>query len=186
MSVCMCNKHLLIMKFTKSGIYPVAILFTIIAFQACKAKKLVQKPAPAPVATQPAPPPPPAPPQPAPAPAPAPVAAPDYNFSNIQFEFNSGVLKTSAYPILDKAVIEMKKDPTAKFKLNGYASAEGTDAHNMQLSIDRANAVKAYFIKSGINGDNLTATGYGEANPVADNSTEDGRVLNRRVEIHLQ
>jgi len=175
------------MKFIRSGIYPVAIVFALIALQACKAKKMVQKPAPAPVATQPAPPPPPpAPPQPAPAPAPAPVAKPDYNFSNIQFEFNSGVLKTTAYPILDKAVAEMKKDPSAKFKLNGYASAEGTDAHNMQLSIDRANAVKAYLINSGVNGDNLTAAGFGEANPVADNSTEDGRVLNRRVEIHLQ
>jgi len=175
------------MKFTRSGIYPVAILCALIALQACKAKKMVQKPAPAPVATQPAPPPPPpAPPQPAPAPAPAPVAKPDYNFSNIQFEFNSGVLKTTAYPILDKAVIEMKKDPSVKFSLKGYASAEGTDAHNMQLSIDRANAVKTYLINSGINGDNLTANGYGEANPVADNSTEDGRVLNRRVEIHLQ
>ena len=176
------------MKFIKSGIYPVAILFTLIAFQACKAKKMVQKPAPAPVeTTQPAPPPPPpAPPQPTPAPAPAPVAKPDYNFSNIQFEFNSGVLKTTAYPILDKAVIEMKKDASVKFSLKGYASAEGTDAHNMQLSVDRANAVKAYLINSGINGDNLTANGYGEANPVADNTTEDGRVLNRRVEIHLQ
>jgi len=175
------------MKFIKSGIYPVAILFALIALQACKAKKMVQKPAPAPVAAQPAPPPPPpAQPQPAPAPAPAPVAAPNYNFSNIQFEFNSGVLKTTAYPILDKAVAEMKKDPTVKFKLSGYASAEGTDAHNMQLSVDRANAVKAYLINSGVNGDNLTAAGFGEANPVADNSTEDGRVLNRRVEIHLQ
>ncbi len=175
------------MKFTRSGIYPVAILFTLIALQACKAKKMVQKPAPAPVATQPAPPPPPpAPPQPATAHAHAPVGKPDYYFSYILFEFNSGLLKSCAYPILDKAVIEMKKDPSVKFKLNGYASAEGTDAHNMQLSIDRANAVKAYLITSGINGDNLTATGYGEANPVADNSTEDGRVLNRRVEIHLQ
>lgn len=175
------------MKFTRSGIYPLAILFALIALQACKAKKMVQKPAPAPVATQPAPPPPPpTPPQPAPAPAPAPVAKPDYNFSNIQFEFNSGVLKTTAYPILDKAVVEMKKDPSVKFILKGYASAEGTDAHNMQLSIDRANAVKAYLINSGVSAENLTATGYGEANPVADNSTEDGRVLNRRVEIHLQ
>ncbi len=175
------------MKFIRSGIYPVAILFTLIALQACKAKKMVQKPAPAPVETQPAPPPPPpAQPQPAPAPAPAPVAKPDYNFSNIQFEFNSGVLKTTAYPILDKAVIEMKKDPSVKFSLKGYASAEGTDAHNKELSVDRANAVKTYLINSGISADNLTASGYGEANPVADNTTEDGRVLNRRVEIHLQ
>jgi len=175
------------MKLTKPGIYSVAILFALIALQACKAKKMVQKPAPAPVAAQPAPPPPPPQPAPTPAPAPAPPPAkPDYNFSNIQFEFNSGVLKTTAYPILDKAVVEMKKDPSVKFNLKGYASAEGTDAHNMELSVDRANAVKTYLINSGVNADNLTAKGYGEANPVADNSTEDGRVLNRRVEIRLQ
>lgn len=175
------------MKFIRSGFYPVVILFAIVALQACKAKKMVQKPAPAPVTEKPAPlPPPPAPPQPQPAPAPAPVEKPNYNFSNIQFEFNSGILKTSSYPLLDKAVIEMKKDPSVKFSLKGYASAEGTDAHNMELSIDRANAVKAYLVNSGINANNLTANGYGEANPVADNTTEDGKALNRRVEIKLQ
>jgi len=166
------------------------ILAALITMQACKAKKLVQKPTP-PVAdtTKPAPPPPaPAPPAPAP-PAPAPAApapAPDYTFTNIQFEFNSGVLKTSSYPDLDKAAALMKVDPTVKFNLKGYASAEGTDAHNMELSVDRANAVKAYLINSGVNADNLTAKGYGESNPVADNTTEDGRVLNRRVEISKQ
>ena len=79
----------------------------------------------------------------------------------------------------------MKIDPTARFILNGYASAEGTPDHNMSLSVDRANAVKTYLINSGVNGDNITAKGFGEANPVADNTTEDGRVLNRRVEIKL-
>ncbi len=77
----------------------------------------------------------------------------------------------------------MKMDPSAKFMLSGYASAEGTDEHNMQLSVDRANAVKEYLVNSGVSGSNLTAKGFGESNPVADNTTEDGRVLNRRVEI---
>jgi OmpA-OmpF porin, OOP family len=175
------------MKFTRSVYYPVIILFALFALPACKAKKLVQKPAPAPVDTvKPAPVVAPPTPQPAPQPAAPAPAAPDYNFSNIQFEFNSGILKTQSYPILDKAVIEMKKDPSAKFNLKGYASAEGTDAHNMELSVDRANAVKAYLINSGVNADNLTAKGYGEANPVADNTTEAGRILNRRVEIRVQ
>jgi len=155
----------------------------LVTLQACKAKKLVQKPVvhtdtvkPAPVAVVPPPPP-------VQAPTPAPVEQPNYTFSNIQFEFNSGILKTDSYPILDKAAATMKLDPTVKFILKGYASAEGTDAHNMQLSIDRANAVKAYLVNSGVNTDNLTTKGYGESNPVADNTTEDGRVLNRRVEV---
>jgi len=174
------------MKFIRSNFSLLLIVAALIILQACKAKKLVQKPAPV-VAdtTKPAPPPPAPAPQPAPAP-PAPAPQPDYTFTNIQFEFNSGVLKTSSYPDLDKAAALMKIDPTVKFSLKGYASAEGTDAHNMELSVDRANAVKAYLVNSGVNGDNISTKGYGEANPVADNTTENGRVLNRRVEISKQ
>jgi len=172
------------MKLIRSHFSPIIILLAIVTMQACKAKKLAQKPAPPEAAATPVPPPAPAP-QPVsqPEPGAAPVAAPNYNFSNIQFEFNSGILKTDSYPILDKAVAEMKKDTTVKFILKGYASAEGTDEHNMALSVDRANAVKAYFMNSGISGSNISTKGFGESNPVADNTTEDGRVLNRRVEI---
>jgi len=77
----------------------------------------------------------------------------------------------------------MKTDTTVKFILKGYASAEGTDAHNMELSIDRANAVKAYLTNSGVSTTQLTTQGFGESNPVADNTTEAGRILNRRVEM---
>lgn len=80
----------------------------------------------------------------------------------------------------------MKKDPSATFILKGYASAEGSDAHNMELSVDRANAVKTYLVNTGVSGTNLTAKGYGESDPIADNSSESGRVINRRVEIKKQ
>lgn len=117
---------------------------------------------------------------------PPPAPKPDYNFKNIQFEFNSAVLKTSAYLILDKAAAELKKDASVKFALNGYASNEGTDEHNMALSQERANAVKTYLVNSGVSADILTAKGYGEANPVSKNTDEAGRALNRRVEIKKQ
>ena len=156
---------------------------------ACKAKKIAQpapvaetfppapvsKPTPAPVAMAPTPVP-----QPVATPAPAP---PDYNFANIQFEFNSGILKTQSYPLMDRAIAEMKKDPSVKFVLNGNASAEGTPQHNMSLSVERANAVKTYLVNSGINADNLRTVGNGESKPIADNNTEAGRAQNRRVEI---
>ena len=77
----------------------------------------------------------------------------------------------------------MKKDPTATFILNGYASIEGTAAHNMALSMDRANSVKVYLVNTGVSTANLTTKGNGTSNPVADNGTEAGRILNRRVEI---
>ncbi|MDB5110542.1 MAG: OmpA family protein [Mucilaginibacter sp.] len=178
------------MKFIKSNFALIISLSALVSLQACKAKKIVQKPAPDTEAVKPAAAPAAASPQPVEKQkqeeSPAPVEKPDYNFSNIQFEFNSGILKTNSYPILDKAASEIKKDPSAKFILKGYASAEGTAEHNMTLSADRANSVKAYLINSGVNDSNLTAKGYGESNPVADNSTEAGKALNRRVEIRKQ
>jgi OOP family OmpA-OmpF porin len=176
------------MKLLRSSILAVAILSAVVLLPACKAKKAVVAQAPAPVA-EPAKPAPVETPKPAPPvaepPAPAP-APPNYNFSNIQFEFNSGILKTDSYPVLDKAVAEMKKDLSVKFILNGNSSAEGTDAHNMELSVERATAVKLYLTNSGISSDNLTVKGWGESKPLADNKTEEGRVLNRRVEIKKQ
>ncbi|MGY3214869.1 OmpA family protein [Mucilaginibacter sp. HD30] len=167
-----------------------SILVALVAVTpACKTKKLAQpvplaetfppapvsKPAPVPVPAAPTP-----------TPVPQPVAAPappDYNFANIQFEFNSGILKTQSYPVMDRAIVEMKKDPSVKFILNGNASAEGTPQHNMSLSVERANSVKTYLVNSGINADNLRTVGNGESKPIADNTSEAGRALNRRVEI---
>lgn len=178
------------MKQLRLSFFSILVVAVVAAMPACKAKKIVQPapvaetfpPAPvsrpAPVATAPAPAP-----RPAPAAAPAPPPAPDYNFANIQFEFNSGILKTQSYPLMDRAIAEMKKDPSVKFVLNGNASAEGTPQHNMSLSVERANAVKTYLVNSGINADNLRTVGHGESKPIADNSTETGRALNRRVEI---
>jgi OOP family OmpA-OmpF porin len=174
------------MNFLKTRFPVILILAAIISLSACKAKKKVVQAPPPPPAEAPAPvqqTPPPAAPAPQPAPAPA---APDYNFTNIQFEFNSGILKTESYAALDKAAAEIKKDPSATFILKGYASAEGSDQHNMTLSSDRANSVKAYLVNTGVNGANLSTQGYGEKNPIADNSTEAGRVINRRVEIKKQ
>jgi OOP family OmpA-OmpF porin len=173
------------MKFLKALYFSVSVLSAVVLLNACKAKKVaaaqtpvaevatpvVETKKPEPVAETP---------KPAPAPV---VEKPDYNFANIQFEFNSGILKTASYPIMDRAVTEMKKDLSVKFVLNGNASAEGTDAHNMALSVERATAVKAYLVNSGISADNLVVKGYGDKKPVADNSTEAGRVRNRRVEI---
>ncbi|RYY37484.1 MAG: OmpA family protein [Sphingobacteriaceae bacterium] len=176
------------MKFVKAFILPLAVAAAIAVLPACKAKKAVVPPPPPPkpvVKEKPAPPPPkpaeekPAPPPPAPAP-------PNYNFSNIQFEFDSGILKTESYPALDNAAAEIKKDQSVKFLLGGHSSNEGSDAHNMQLSIERANSVKTYLVNSGVNGSNLTVQGYGESKPITTNTDEASRAQNRRVEIKKQ
>ncbi|CAH0124193.1 MULTISPECIES: OmpA family protein [unclassified Pedobacter] len=175
------------MNITKNLLFTTLLALFTLTMYSCKTKKLIAKPAPAPVEK-------PAPPveekKPAPAPekeeAPAPVEKPNFNLDNIQFEFNSFVLKTSSFAILDKAVAEMKKSPTTKFVLNGHSSAEGTPDHNMQLSIDRANAVKSYFINAGLNGSNFTVVGHGEKEPISSNDSEEGRMVNRRTEIKVQ
>lgn len=177
----------IIMKLLKSVFAPVIILSALISLEACHAKKkVVATPPPVDTTAKPTPPPPPPPAPPQPAPAPAPAPAPNYNFANIQFEFDSSILRTDSYPILDRAAAQMKIDPSAAFIINGYASIEGTAAHNMVLSQDRANSVKAYLVNTGVPTANLTAKGNGTANPVADNGTDAGRVLNRRVEIKKQ
>ena len=175
------------MNITKKFLFTALVTSLTLSLYSCKTKKLVAKPAPAPVEK-------PAPVEekkPAPAPEkepekPAPVEKPNFNLDNIQFEFNSFVLKTSSFSILDKAVSEMKKSPDTKFVLNGYSSAEGTPEHNMQLSVDRANAVKSYFVNAGLNGNNFTVVGHGEKNPISNNNSEEGRVINRRTEIKVQ
>jgi OOP family OmpA-OmpF porin len=178
------------MKFLKTFYLPLVLILSVAVLPACKSKK-VMKPSPpfiAPASTTPTKqetPPQPAPPKQTPPPAPVPEK-PDYNFNNIQFEFNSGILKTDAYPILDKAAAEMKKDPSVKFVLNGNSSAEGSEEHNMILSVERANSVKTYLVNTGISADILTVKGYGESKPISPNTDEASRALNRRVEIKLQ
>jgi OOP family OmpA-OmpF porin len=103
--------------------------------------------------------------------------------NNIQFEYNSSVLRTSSYATLDKVSSMLRADKSKGLQLDGHASAEGTDAYNMQLSLDRANAVKTYLVNSGVDAKRIATKGYGETRPIASNTTEEGRVANRRVEF---
>ncbi|WP_316796616.1 OmpA family protein [Pedobacter agri] len=102
-------------------------------------------------------------------------------FEKIGFDFNSSVLKTEAYPTLDK-LSSVLRENGGKVTVNGYASSEGTAAYNMKLSKDRANSVKTYLVNSGVNASQVATKGLGEANPIASNDTEEGRIQNRRVE----
>lgn len=104
----------------------------------------------------------------------------------IQFEFNSSVLRTSAYPTLDKLSSDLKGNSSMRVQLDGHASAEGTDEYNMNLSRDRANSVKTYLVNSGVAASRISTTAYGERRPVASNATEEGRSRNRRVEFRQQ
>lgn len=94
------------------------------------------------------------------------------SYSPIQFEFDSSVLKTSSYGALDKLAKELR-DNNVTVTLDGYASAEGTESYNLNLSKDRANAVKQYLVNAGVPASSIVTNGYGEANPIASNATEE-------------
>ncbi len=113
------------------------------------------------------------------------VEKPNYNFNNVLFEFDSSVLKTESYIVLDSIVREMQKDPSANFIINGHSSLEGTAEYNQSLSEDRANAVKLYIVNAGVRSENLRTNGFGATKPVESNDTENGREKNRRVEISV-
>jgi OOP family OmpA-OmpF porin len=108
--------------------------------------------------------------------------APATAYSNIQFEFDSSVLRTSSYPVLDATSADLRSTGK-KVEIDGFASSEGTAAHNLSLSKDRANSVKTYLVNSGVDAKKVKIKGLGETQPIADNSTEEGRVLNRRVQF---
>jgi OOP family OmpA-OmpF porin len=103
---------------------------------------------------------------------------------NVLFDFDKAVIKPEAYPLLDEVVEIMKKNPGMNVELQGHTDNIGTKEYNMGLSLRRANAVADYLANNGISKDRLTTKGFGFSKPVALNSTEIGRSLNRRVELH--
>ncbi len=104
--------------------------------------------------------------------------------NNVLFDFDKDTIKPEAYPLLDNVAEILKKNPVMSIELHGHCDNVGTAAYNMDLSMRRAKAVKAYLVKKGIMPNRMATLGFGFTKPVALNGTELGRALNRRVEIH--
>ena len=135
---------------------------------------------------EPAPPPPPPAPEPvAEEPPPPPKVVEKIVLNGIQFDFDKAVIKDQYFPILDEGIAALEKYPEKKVAVEGYTCSIGTEEYNLRLSEKRAEAVKAYMVEKGIAADRLSTSGYGEANPVADNATRQGREMNRRVEFKV-
>jgi OmpA-OmpF porin, OOP family len=109
----------------------------------------------------------------------------DYAAQNILFVTGSAKLIAKSNKGLDEVVKILQTNPDLKITIEGHTDDVGDAVKNQALSEKRANAVKAYFVNKGIDESRITATGYGEDQPIADNKTVAGRKKNRRVEMKL-
>ena len=124
-------------------------------------------------------------PAPAPAPEPAPVTE-TVVLKGVNFCFDCDTLSGEARQILDTdAMAIVKHHPNATFEVAGHTDSKGSDAYNQSLSERRAGNVRGYLVDQGVDASRMTAVGYGESQPVADNGTEAGRAENRRVELRI-
>jgi len=104
---------------------------------------------------------------------------------NIFFDNKSFELKPSSLTELDKLVLLMNENPKLNIRINGHTDNVGQPKDNLLLSDSRAKAVVQYLSSKGIPAQRLSAKGFGETVPLADNNTESGRALNRRTEVSV-
>lgn len=119
----------------------------------------------------------------APAPTPAPAAPQKLVLEGVNFDFDKATLRQEDIAIIDRDVTSLDSWGNANIEVAGHTDSRGSDAYNMKLSQQRAEAVRTYLVGKGIAADRLSAKGYGESQPVADNATDEGRFKNRRVEL---
>ena len=103
--------------------------------------------------------------------------------NNILFDTGKATLKQESMIEIMRVADYMKKNPTARFEVQGHTDNQGSDKINDPLSQQRAEAIVKALEGLGVDGFNLKAVGKGSHEPVADNNTEDGRAKNRRVEF---
>ena len=103
----------------------------------------------------------------------------------ITFEKDSAIIRPMSFPILDEAVNVLDTYSALLLLVEGHTSSEGERGHNMALSKDRANAVKAYIVGRGIDASRIETAGYGPDRPIASNDSEQDRGKNRRIEFKI-
>ncbi|AZP71181.1 OmpA family protein [Pseudomonas poae] len=132
-------------------------------------------------------------PAPTPAPAPEPTPEPEAPVAqvvrvelDVKFDFDKSVVKPNSYGDVKNLADFMKQYPQTTTVVEGHTDSVGPDAYNQKLSQRRADAVKQVLVKDGIAPNRVSSVGYGKSRPVADNATEAGRAINRRVEASVE
>ena len=106
-------------------------------------------------------------------------------FDNLEFDTGKDIIRSSSFPSLGELAQLLIDKPSYGLKISGHTDNVGDDAKNMQLSHDRAEAVKKFLVSKGANGDSIVTEYHGETQPIADNNTPEGRQKNRRVEMTI-
>jgi OOP family OmpA-OmpF porin len=127
-------------------------------------------------------------PPPEPAPPPPPPPKPDpctqlVRLEGVKFDNDKSELGPNAGAILDETIAALQRCPEKRVRLNAHTDSVGSEQYNEALSQRRADSVRAYLVSHGIAASRIEAHGFGESNPIADNSTPEGRAQNRRVEL---
>lgn len=124
-----------------------------------------------------------------PPPGPPRVVLTDSNIQigeKVQFEFGKSEILPVSYSLLDEVAQVLRDNPQIeRVRVEGHTDAVGGHAFNLELSRQRAQAVKAYLVKQDIAKKRLVAQGYGPDQPLASNDTDEGRERNRRVEFNI-
>lgn len=109
----------------------------------------------------------------------------NFTLDNVLFDTGKSTLKASSFAELNEVAEIMTLKKKMIIEVAGHTDNEGDENSNMTLSQARADEVKKYLVKKGIDGSRITAVGYGETLPVADNETAAGRQQNRRTEVRI-
>ena len=104
----------------------------------------------------------------------------------ILFDYDSSALKTASQDQLTEVADVLSRYPDTDIMVLGHTDSSGSDDYNQSLSERRASAVRGFLMGAGVASSRITARGYGETAPVADNGSESGRAQNRRVELNVQ
>ena len=105
--------------------------------------------------------------------------------SGLLFDFDKATLRQASQQNLTNLAVILNKYPDTNVLMEGHTDSKGSDDYNLNLSRSRAQAVASFLSGQQVNAARFTITGYGEAQPIATNDTEDGQQLNRRVEVAI-
>lgn len=105
--------------------------------------------------------------------------------SDVLFDTNSAALKAGSYDEMSRVSQVLNQYPETTIMIAGHTDSTGSETYNQQLAERRAAAVKNALTGQGVNPTRMSTIGYGESRPIADNNTESGRQINRRVEITI-